>query len=53
MPENVTIGEVFRDYYETEHALTDIYRFLAVPPRSSTRETKTKPRMHAALCCEG
>ena len=47
-----TIGEVFRDYYEREHALADIYRFLAAPLAERAREAKQR-QMRAALRCEG
>ena len=50
--EPVTIGEVFRDYYEREHSLKDIYRFLAAPLAERARETKQR-QMRAALRCEG
>jgi MOSC domain-containing protein YiiM len=50
--EIVTIAEVFSDYYESDHALADIYRFLAVPLAERARETKQR-QMRAALRCEG
>ena len=48
----VTIAEVFSDYYESDHALADIYRFLAVPLAERAREAKQR-QMRAALRCEG
>ena len=48
----VTIAEVFSDYYEPDHPLADIYRFLAVPLAERARETKQR-QMRAALRCEG
>jgi MOSC domain-containing protein YiiM len=48
----VMIAEVFSDYYESDHALADIYRFLAVPLAERARETKQR-QMRAALRCEG
>ncbi len=50
--EKVTIAEVFSDYYEPDHALADIYRFLAVPLAERAREAKQR-QMRAALRCEG
>ena len=50
--EVVTIAEVFSDYYESDHALADIYRFLAVPLAERAREAKQR-QMRAALRCEG
>jgi MOSC domain-containing protein YiiM len=50
--EAVTIAEVFSDYYESDHALADIYRFLAVPLAERAREAKQR-QMRAALRCEG
>jgi MOSC domain-containing protein YiiM len=48
----VTIAEVFSDYYESDHPLADIYRFLAVPLAERAREAKQR-QMRAALRCEG
>ena len=50
--EMVTIAAVFSDYYEPDHALTDIYRFLAVPLAERVREAKQR-QMRVALRCEG
>jgi len=50
--EVVTIAEVFSDYYESDHPLADIYRFLAVPLAERAREAKQR-QMRAALRCEG
>ena len=50
--EVVTIAEVFSDYYQSDHALADIYRFLAVPLAERAREAKQR-QMRAALRCEG
>lgn len=48
----VTIAEVFRDYYQEDRPLTDIYRFLAAPLAERVREAKQK-QMRKALRCEG
>ena len=48
----VRIAEVFSDYYESDHPLADIYRFLAVPLAERAREAKQR-QMRAALRCEG
>ena len=40
--EPVTVAVVFRDYYEGEHSLKDIYRFLAAPLAERARETKQR-----------
>jgi MOSC domain-containing protein YiiM len=50
--EPVTIGEVFRDYYESDPSLADIYRFLAAPLAERAREAKQR-QLRAALRCEG
>ena len=50
--EKVTLAEVFSDYYESDHALADIYRFLAAPLAERAREAKQK-QLRAALRCEG
>ena len=48
----VTIGEVFRDYYEPDPSLADIYRFLAAPLAARARDAKQR-QLRAALRCEG
>ena len=50
--DRVTIAEVFRDYYEEDRPLTEIYRFLAAPLAERVREAKQK-QMRKALRCEG
>lgn len=50
--DRVTIAEVFSDYYEADHPLPDIYRFLAAPLAERVREKKQR-QMRAALRCEG
>jgi MOSC domain-containing protein YiiM len=48
----VTIGEVFRDYYEPAPSLADIYRFLAAPLAARARHAKQR-QLRAVLRCEG
>ncbi len=48
----VTIAEVFRDYYEEDRPLTEIYRFLAAPLAERVRNAKQR-QLRAALRCEG
>ena len=50
--DRVMIAEVFRDYYEEDRPLTEIYRFLAAPLAERVREAKQK-QMRKALRCEG
>ena len=54
--EPVTIGEVFRDYYEPDPSLADIYRFLAASARRAApgmAEDRRQFRPAHALRCEG
>lgn len=50
--DRVTTAEVFGDYYEADHPLPEIYRFLAAPLAERVREKKQR-QMRAALRCEG
>ncbi len=50
--DRVTIAEVFRDYYEEDRPLTEIYRFLAAPLAERARDAKQR-QLRAALRCEG
>ena len=49
----VTIGEVFRDYYEREHSLKDIYRFLAAPLAERARGDQAAPGMPRGVALRG